>query len=127
MAAGSFAVSTTRLLGHFVPIFERGKKAVWLVEIMEPQWTKSISSESICNFFYFFFVLYAVIALFAGVSLLSLLFVMKTKEMGAILPSILTLAVATTQALFFYLICDRALLATRQAEAGKAQEMRDLQ
>ena len=92
---------------------------------MEPQWTKSISSESICNFFYFFFVLYAVIALFAGVSLLSLLFVMKTKEMGTVLPSVLTLALATTQALFFYLICSRALLATRQQEADKVQTTYD--
>lgn len=67
------------------------------------------------------------IAFFAGVSLLSLLFVMKTKELSAILPSVLTLAVATTQALFFYLICDRALLATRQQAAGTAQRMNDLQ
>ncbi len=80
---------------------------------MEPNWTKQISSEAICNFFYAFFVIYAA---FAVISLLGLvgLFVFSSKMPKGVLISqsvwgLITLGIATTMALFHYLICDRAL------------------
>jgi hypothetical protein len=79
---------------------------------MEPQWTKSISSEVVCNFFYFFYVLYAVLAVFTVFSLISLSFMNLPKNMlvMASIQGILTLGIATTTALFHYLVCARALL-----------------
>jgi hypothetical protein len=80
---------------------------------MEPQWTKQISSDVVCNFFYAFFVIYAI---FAVISLLGLvgLFVFASKLPKSVLITqsvyaVVTLGLATTMALFHYLICDRAL------------------
>jgi hypothetical protein len=80
---------------------------------MEPNWTKQISSNTVCNFFYAFFVIYA---FFAVVSLLGLvgLFVFSAKMPKGVLVvqslyAIITVGLATTMALFHYLICDRAL------------------
>lgn len=80
---------------------------------MEPNWTKQISSEVVCNFFYAFFVVYAI---FAVISLLGLvgLFVFASKMPRGVLITqsvyaVVTLGLATTMALFHYLICDRAL------------------
>jgi hypothetical protein len=80
---------------------------------MEPNWTKQISSETVCNFFFAFYVIYAI---FAGISLLGLvgLFVFSSKMPKGVLISqslwgLITLGIATTMALFHYLICDRAL------------------
>jgi uncharacterized membrane protein len=81
---------------------------------MEPQWTKQISSEVVCNFFYIFFVIYAVIAVLSIVAMLGL-FGMAKKMSGYALASggigyFIAMALAATQALFFYLICDRAII-----------------
>ena len=80
---------------------------------MEPNWTKQISSDTVCNFFYAFFVIYAI---FAVISLLGLvgLFVFASKMPKGVLITqslyaVVTLGLATTMALFHYLICDRAL------------------
>ena len=83
-----------------------------LVE-MEPTWTKAISNETVCNFFYAFFVVYA---FFAVVSLLGFvsIFIFSSKlPKGIVITqsiyALITLGIATTMALFHYLICDRAL------------------
>jgi hypothetical protein len=81
---------------------------------MEPQWTKNISSETVCNFFYFFYVVYAVMAVFTIFSLVALTFMNLPKNiliMGSI-QGVLMLGIATTTALFHYLVCARALLPT---------------
>lgn len=84
---------------------------------MEPQWTKSISSETICNFFYFFHVLYVVIAILAVVSAISLFFMNVPKP--ALYPmafqAVITSVLAGVTALFHYLICSRALLSSGRA------------
>jgi hypothetical protein len=79
---------------------------------MEPEWTKAISSEVVCNFFYFFYVVYAVLAVFAVFSLVALYFTNLPKNMLMVsgIQGILMLAIATTGALFHYLVCARALL-----------------
>ena len=89
---------------------------------MEPDWTKKISSETVCNFFYGFFIVYA---FFAVVSLLGLIsiFVFASKLPKGIvvtqsLYALVTLGIATTMALFHYLICDRALKPGSAAKAA---------
>lgn len=79
---------------------------------MEPQWTKNISSETVCNFFYFFYVLYAVLAIFTVFSLVALFFMDLPKNMlvATSIQSVLMIGIATTTALFHYLVCARALL-----------------
>jgi len=81
---------------------------------MEHQWMKAISSATICNFFYFFFVVYAVI--FALSVLVTIGVVGAFKMKGAVglalgAQAMITAALGGTMMLFYYLICDRALLA----------------
>jgi hypothetical protein len=80
---------------------------------MEPGWTKSISSETVCNFFYSFFIAYAIIFVLSILSLIGILSVFKLKTptgMGMSLQMLLTGLLAAVNMLFNYLICDRALL-----------------
>ena len=91
---------------------------------MEANWMKSIPNSSICNFFYFFFVFYAAIALITllgTVGILSMLNMPKAYIIASGFQSLLVFALAATAALFHYLICDRALLAT--APVNKEQGM----
>jgi hypothetical protein len=80
---------------------------------MEPEWMRQISSPMICNFFYWFYVVYAVIFV------LSLLFTIgvfsyskKLGKMGVVMgfQALLTTGIGAVMMLFYYLICDRALL-----------------
>ena len=86
---------------------------------MEPQWTKQISSEIVCNFFYVFFVVYAVIAVIALVGIIGVFSFLKVPkaQVGALgMQGLIGLAMASTQMLFLYLICDRALKPSAEAE-----------
>ena len=79
---------------------------------MEPQWTKSISSETVCNFFYLFFVVYAVIFV---VSVLMTIGIMSSRVKGTLgialgAQAFVTTLIGGTMMLFYYLVCDRALL-----------------
>jgi hypothetical protein len=81
---------------------------------MEPNWTKNISSATVCNFFYVFFVVYAVIF---AVSVLMTVGIMSNSKLRGALgialggQAMLTTLIGGTMMLFYYLICDRALLA----------------
>ncbi len=86
---------------------------------MEPDWTKQIPSESVCSFFYAFFVLYAVIlvlSIFTAIGIFS--FGKNMGNFGLVIgiQGIITSLLAGTMMLFHYLVCDRALL------AGKATQ-----
>ena len=79
----------------------------------EPEWMQKISNSTVCNFFYFFFVLYAVFALLALALTIGTFF--TAKKLGAAgiamgLQSVLTFGIATAFMAFYYMICDRALL-----------------
>jgi hypothetical protein len=114
MSAVLTRVATRMLLDHFL-LFVSAKKKDTGIE-MEPEWTKNISSETICNFFYFFYVVYAVLAIFALVSFASMFLFPLPKGVLLItgIQGLLMVAIATTTALFHYLVCSRALLpATR--------------
>ena len=85
---------------------------------MEPEWTKQISSETICTFFYVFFLVYAVLAGLAVVGFLGSLFMIK--KLGSAGPMmsggyLIMSLIAATMALFYYLICDRGLLQGKKA------------
>ena len=73
---------------------------------------KQISNELVCNFFYVFFVVYGVIAVISLVGVIGIFTFLKVPkgQLGAIgIQGLIGLALATTQMLFLYLICDRAL------------------
>lgn len=82
---------------------------------MEPEWMKQIPSSAICNFFYFFFVVYAVIFVLAVVTVIGTAMSMKSTPMlvPLLANGILTSVIGGTMMLFYYLICDRALLVTK--------------
>ena len=89
---------------------------------MEAEWMKQIPSESVCTFFYSFFVLYAVIAVLALVATLGFFGMAKklgVYGIGAGIGYLFAMVLAGTQALFFYLICDRALLAKKEQKGTK--------
>lgn len=80
---------------------------------MEPEWTKAIQSQTVCNFFYFFFVIYAVMTV-VGIVALAYTFlgtsIPKPMLVPLLLQWILPMSIAVTGTLFNYLICSRALL-----------------
>ena len=91
---------------------------------MEPEWTKQIPSTTVCNFFYLFFVIYAILFALAVLGFFAV--VMNFKKLGAgglamAFQGLLVGALTGTTMLFYYLICDRALLATKQEAAPRKQ------
>lgn len=90
---------------------------------MEHEWMKNISSTSICNFFYFFFVVYAVIFVLSLLTVVGTAMSVKVTApmmFPLLANSILVTLVGGTMMLFHYLICDRALLAKPAASAAAA-------
>jgi hypothetical protein len=78
-----------------------------------PSWTNKISNSMICNYFYIFFVIFAV---WAGLSLLAGVWIFASRRsmsfgmlMALIINILLSFGISATTALFLYLICDRAL------------------
>jgi hypothetical protein len=83
---------------------------------MEPTVFKSISNSTVCNFFYVFFVVYAVLLGFIILSgIATLLFVkMPTgQQIAAGVGYGIAMAIAITELLFMYLMCDRTLIASQ--------------
>lgn len=83
---------------------------------MEPEWTKAISSETVCSFYYAFFVFYAVVSILVVISTIAMLSSVKL-PMGMLvmsgLQSLIVFALAAASALFHYLVCDRALISKK--------------
>ena len=77
-----------------------------------PQWTDKIPSNVVCNYFYVFFIIFAV---WAAISLLGGVWIFATTKMsfgmliGVIFNILLSFGISATSALFLYLICERAL------------------
>lgn len=88
---------------------------------MEPQWTKQIRSETICNVYWYIYVIYAVIAVLSLVGTVGILFAFKLPKGLSVSIGFQGLLIATlgaTLALFQYLVCDRALLAQKMKKEG---------
>ncbi len=86
---------------------------------MEPEWTKSIPSKVVCDFFFAFFIIYAILFGLAILGLIGITFNMK--KMGAMglplaLQAVITAGIGGTLMLFYYLICDRAILGGKSKE-----------
>ena len=80
---------------------------------MEPEWTKKIQSSTICNFFYVFYVVYLVLFILAVLSTIGIF--VYSKKLGAAgigmaIQGLIISGMGATITLFYYLICDRALL-----------------
>jgi hypothetical protein len=81
---------------------------------MEAEWMKQIPNSSLCNFFYFFFVVYAIIFTLSIITLIATFVSVKVSSpmtTALLANGIITSVIAGTVMLFHYLICDRALLA----------------
>ena len=77
-----------------------------------PEWTDKIPSSVICNYYYVFFVIFAVwaaIALIGGIWIFSSTKMSLGMLVGFIFNVLLSFGLSTTNALFLYLICERAL------------------
>lgn len=89
----------------------------------EPQWANSIPSEVVCNFFYFFFVIYAGIFVLGVLGLVGIFSSPKLSKFMSVPSAIgpmIGLTLAGVQALFFYLICSRGLLSVQTTSEGFA-------
>ena len=76
----------------------------------EPDWTKSISSSTVCMYFYVMFFFVAVVSgLAVGIDLFTMT---RSPKLGLMMlaRSFPTLALATLNALFLYILCARSLL-----------------
>ena len=82
----------------------------------EPKWMKNIPNWALCNWFYMFFLANVVVA---AMIVLSLVYVLITHKglrhmtPATIFLALLQLSVAGTNALFYYIICDRSLNPTK--------------
>lgn len=76
----------------------------------EPDWTKSISNETVCSYFYvMFFIVAAFAAIAVGLDLM-VAFKKPSVGLGLLLRSAPALVLAILNALFLYIICARSLL-----------------
>ena len=76
----------------------------------DPQWMKSISNSTICNWFYAFY-LANLIVFFLVIGASAYVFFRNKRQLTLtnLFFALLQLIVAGTNMLFFYLICDRTL------------------
>lgn len=80
---------------------------------IEAEWMASIPNSLICNFYYAFFVVYAIIMGLSILSFIGVLFLARGNKLLQITSAVqmlIAVALAGTAALFNYLICSRALL-----------------
>ena len=83
---------------------------------MEPQWTKQISSNTICSTFYIIFWLYAILLVLALVGTVGILVALKLPKGLSVaigFQGLLSASILTILCLFQYLVCSRALLQTK--------------
>ena len=83
----------------------------------EPNWTKQISSEQVCSFFYAFAIIYGVIgALGIGMGIWYIFYgkLPAALTIPFLIQILISSSLAFITALFHYLICSRALLNSKQ-------------
>ena len=90
----------------------------------EPTWMQKFSNENICNFFYFWFVVYAII--FALAVLLSIGTLFSLKKLGQYgiilsLQSVIGAMIAGAFMMFHYMVCNRALLTPAASQEHKKE------
>ena len=89
---------------------------------MEPSFLTAISSTTICNFFYVFSIVYALIFVGAVIGLIGIFStgsMMKTITGKTLsIQLVITALIGGVNMLFTYLVCDRALLAKSAGKEG---------
>ena len=83
---------------------------------MEPEWTKKISSNTICSTYQVIFWIYAVLAVLAVIGTIGILLAYKLPKGLSVaigFQGLLVSLVTATLALFQYLVCARALLESK--------------
>ena len=83
----------------------------------EAEWMEKISSKSICTWYYAFFIINFIIAGFALIGLILGLFMSSGPFWMKFLNTVtgmVGLSIAVVNGLFFYLMCDRALLVEKK-------------
>jgi hypothetical protein len=89
-----------------------------------PQWTNKISDNTLCNYFYIFFMIFSI---WAALSLLGGVWIFATTKlsfgmlMAFIFNILLSFGISATTALFLYLICERALKPAAKVRNATAQ------
>lgn len=86
----------------------------------EAAWMTAIPNTFVCNFYYTFFIIYAIILALTILSFVGVLLLAKGNKMLQITSGIqmlIAVALAGTAVLFNYLICSRALLKSGGGEA----------
>lgn len=95
---------------------------------MEPQWMKKVPSNLICDTYYAFFIIYAVIFSLALLNTAYTAFYLKgvspIQKFVMLMANGLVSAVAVTLVMFMYLMCDRALIAPQMAASAAQEEGR---
>jgi hypothetical protein len=84
--------------------------------MQHPKWTESVSSETICTYYYVMFILACVVVGIAVLGLVGILF-SKMPYMLKLSSSINVLVsggIAVLGAMFLYIMCDRALLSGKK-------------
>ena len=80
---------------------------------------KQISSQTVCDFFYIFFIIYATLLallIVSGGYLALFAKLPKGMELPVLVGYIVAVTIAVVEVLFFYIVCDRSLL-TPQSSA----------
>ena len=77
---------------------------------MEPGWTKNIPNSTICNFFYVFYVVYAILFVISLLFTIGLFTYSKKTGIAVGLSALFTTAIVGVMTMCLYLICDRALI-----------------
>jgi hypothetical protein len=94
-----------------------------------PKFTEKISDNTLCNYFYIFFVIFSV---WAGLSLVAGIYLFSTTKFSAsmlfalIVNVLLSFGISATSALFLYLICERSLKPSASASTKKVQGTQDM-
>jgi hypothetical protein len=73
-------------------------------------WMNKISDSTLCDYFYIFFIVYAIVAAVALIGAIWMFAVTKSPNpFIRVFPALLSFGISGTTSLFFYLICERAL------------------
>jgi hypothetical protein len=74
----------------------------------EPDWLASISSGTVCTWFYIMAILNSLVAV-AGVIVIVMLLSKGVKSMGTIVPLLVSMTIGLTNAWFLFMMCNRSI------------------
>lgn len=74
----------------------------------EPDWLASISSGTVCTWFYIMAILNSLVAV-AGVVVIVMLLSKGVKSMGTIVPLLVSMSIGLTNAWFLFMMCNRSI------------------